>query len=40
LGLSFVREAAGLHGGETGIENRPGGGARAWIRLPREPSGA
>jgi two-component system sensor histidine kinase CreC len=37
LGLSFVREAADLHGGEAGIENRPEAGARCWIRLPRGP---
>ncbi len=35
LGLSFAREAADLHGGEAGIGNRPEGGARAWIRLPK-----
>src|SRR5688572_3563467 len=35
LGLSIVREIARLHGGEIGLENRPGGGACAKLRLPR-----
>jgi two-component system sensor histidine kinase CreC len=34
LGLSFVKEVAALHGGEAGLENRPEGGAEAWIELP------
>jgi two-component system sensor histidine kinase CreC len=34
LGLSFVREIAALHGGEAGLVNVPGGGTRAWLRLP------
>lgn len=34
LGLSIVREIARLHGGEVRLENRPGGGARAILRLP------
>jgi len=34
LGLSFVKEVATLHGGTAGLENRPGGGAEAWITLP------
>jgi two-component system sensor histidine kinase CreC len=34
LGLAFAREAADLHGGKAGIENRPEGGARAWLELP------
>jgi len=34
LGLSLVRRVAERHGGEAGIENVPGGGARAWITLP------
>lgn len=34
LGLPFVREVAALHGGSAGLENREGGGARAWIALP------
>ena len=38
LGLPFVREVARLHGGEAGLESRPGGGARAWLSLPFEPA--
>lgn len=34
LGLSFVRDIAGLHGGSATLENRDGGGARARIELP------
>jgi two-component system sensor histidine kinase CreC len=34
LGLSFVREVAALHGGRVTLENRPGGGAVAELRLP------
>jgi two-component system sensor histidine kinase CreC len=34
LGLSFVREIALLHHGETSVVNRPGGGACATLRLP------
>ena len=34
LGLALVREIAPLHGGEATLENRPGGGARATLRLP------
>lgn len=34
LGLSFVREVAGLHGGVAGIENRPEGGACGWVEVP------
>ncbi len=35
LGLSFVREIAGLHGGCVELVNRPAGGARAVLTLPR-----
>jgi two-component system sensor histidine kinase CreC len=35
LGLAFVREVALLHGGEAALVNRPQGGARATLRLPR-----
>ncbi len=34
LGLTFVREAAQLHGGNATIENNPEGGAIVNIRLP------
>ncbi len=34
LGLSFVREVAGLHGGEARIGNREDGGAEAEVLLP------
>lgn len=34
LGLPFVREVAGLHGGTVGLRNREGGGAIATLRLP------
>lgn len=36
LGLTFVREAAQLHGGNANIENSPSGGAIVTIRLPLE----
>lgn len=36
LGLAFVREAAHLHHGTACLENRPDGGTRAEIRLPRD----
>lgn len=31
LGLSLVREVAGLHGGKAGLDNATGGGACAWM---------
>jgi two-component system sensor histidine kinase CreC len=34
IGLSFVREVAGLHGGEARLGNREGGGALAELELP------
>jgi len=34
LGLCFVAEAAGLHGGSAALDNREGGGAVASLRLP------
>jgi signal transduction histidine kinase len=36
LGLAFVRRVARLHGGDAWLEDTPGGGATAVIRLPRE----
>ncbi len=35
LGLALVRQIAQAHQGEAGAENRPEGGARVWIELPR-----
>jgi two-component system OmpR family sensor kinase len=35
LGLAIVRRIAEAHGGTTGVENRPGVGARFWVRLPK-----
>ncbi len=35
LGLAIVRGIAEAHGGSAGLDNRPGGGARFWIRLPQ-----
>ena len=34
LGLSFVREVAGLHGGEARLDNREDGGTEAEVLLP------
>ena len=34
LGLAIVGAIANAHGGDAGIDARPGGGADAWIRLP------
>ncbi len=36
LGLAIVRSIAVAHGGMAGVEDRPGGGLRAWIDLPLE----
>ncbi|HET7568028.1 MAG TPA: HAMP domain-containing sensor histidine kinase [Gaiellaceae bacterium] len=36
LGLSIVETVARAHGGSAGLRNRPGGGADAWIALPRD----
>jgi signal transduction histidine kinase len=35
LGLAIVKRMIEEHGGTVGAENRPGGGARVWMRLPR-----
>ena len=35
LGLSLVRAIATAHGGTVGVNNREGGGASFWIRLPQ-----
>ena len=34
LGLATARAAAEAHGGQIGVDDRPGGGARFWMRLP------
>jgi signal transduction histidine kinase len=34
LGLAIVRGIARAHGGEAGVDNRPGLGATFWIRIP------
>lgn len=34
LGLAIVRSIAVAHGGMAGVDDRPGGGLRAWIDLP------
>jgi CHASE2 domain-containing sensor protein/nitrogen-specific signal transduction histidine kinase len=38
LGLYFVRVVAEKHRGLAGVENAPQGGARFWVRLPRQQS--
>jgi signal transduction histidine kinase len=35
LGLPIARGIARAHGGEAGVENRPGHGVTFWIRIPR-----
>jgi len=40
LGLAIARDAARLHGGDLRLENRPEGGLRAVLILPRRPAGA
>lgn len=34
LGLSVVKEVVEAHGGQVGVEDRPGGGAVFWFTLP------
>ncbi len=40
LGLSFCRMAVEAHGGQVGVESRPGEGSRFWVVLPRQPDSA
>ncbi|MDX6605171.1 MAG: hypothetical protein QOF23_1680, partial [Solirubrobacterales bacterium] len=35
LGLAIARAIAEAHGGSAHVANRPGGGADAWIAIPR-----
>ena len=35
LGLFIAREIVHAHGGEIGVEDEPGGGARFWFSLPK-----
>lgn len=37
LGLAIARSIARAHGGDIGLENRPDGGLRATLRVPRGP---
>jgi signal transduction histidine kinase len=34
LGLSIVKSIVEAHGGQVGVENRRGGGARFWFSIP------
>ena len=38
LGLPIARHLVEAHGGTIGLDSPPGGGTRAWFRLPIEPS--
>jgi signal transduction histidine kinase len=38
LGLSVVKAVVEAHGGEVGVDERPGGGSVFWFTLPRERS--
>jgi two-component system sensor histidine kinase MtrB len=38
LGLSLVSEHVRLHGGRVWVEDRPGGGARFIVELPKAPA--
>lgn len=40
LGLSIVQRIAQEHRGSAGLDRHPGGGCRAWIRLPTDPAPA
>jgi signal transduction histidine kinase len=35
IGLSIARDVVRAHGGEIGVDEAPGGGARFWFTLPR-----
>lgn len=40
LGLMIVRRVIEAHGGEVGVDSRPGCGSRFWFRLPVASAGA
>jgi signal transduction histidine kinase len=40
LGLSIAREIVHAHGGQIGVDRRPGDGACFWFTLPRRPRSA
>jgi len=37
LGLAIVRQLAQVNGWQVWLENRPGGGLAAWVRVPTRP---
>ncbi len=39
VGLAIVKKAAGLHGGEVGVESQPHEGSTFWLKLPRRLAG-
>ena len=39
LGLAIVREVVSAHGGEVGVDSRPGTGTRLSFRIPRRAAG-
>ena len=40
LGLAIAKWIVDQHGGTIGANNREGGGARFWVRLPADPAGS
>ena len=39
LGMPYAKKVIEEHGGEIGVESRPGEGTLVTIRLPAEPEG-